>query len=271
MDDLLRYAIDEALKLGADYAEARYQKDLEEVILLKNGVPEISARSIDEGIGVRVLIDGGLGFASTSELKRSSIRSIVRSAVSIARAATKLLKNRIKLAEGRLAQAKVEVKPRIRFDAVDLDAKIEFLKDIDRGVVEAGTRKGVKAASRFFELKRWDMEKRLLTSDGADVYLKIPRVMFEYFITLSSPGAGSIQRFEHLGESRGWEAVESWRLVEKIPEEVSSISRVLLEGVSPPKDPVDLILGPELVGIICHESAGHLYSTLDSFSHRRPP
>ncbi|RLG06621.1 MAG: TldD/PmbA family protein [Thaumarchaeota archaeon] len=257
MDDLLRYAIDEALKLGADYAEARYQKDLEEVILLKNGVPEISARSIDEGIGVRVLIDGGLGFASTSELKRSSIRSIVRSAVSAARASTKLLKNRIKLAEGRLAQAKVEVKPRIRFDAVDLDAKIEFLKDIDGSVVEAGTRKGVKAASRFFELKRWDMEKHLLTSDGADVYLKIPRVMFEYFITLSSPGAGSIQRFEHLGESRGWEAVESWRLVERIPEEVSSISRVLLEGVSPPKDPVDLILGPELVGIICHESAGH--------------
>lgn len=42
MEDLIRSAIDLAGKLGADYAEARFQSDVSESIVLKNGVPEVS-------------------------------------------------------------------------------------------------------------------------------------------------------------------------------------------------------------------------------------
>ena len=257
MEDLLKLAMREAERLGAEYAEARYQRDVSETVILKNGVPEISARSVDEGICIRLLVDGGLGFASTCELNSSAARSIARSAVSLAKASAKLIRNKIRLGEGKISKARVEVKPRIRFDAVDLDSKIGFLREVDKAAVEAGERLGVKVSSRLLELRRWDMEKILLTSDGADIRLRIPRTMFEYFLTVSSPGKGVIQRFEHLGESRGWEAVEAWRPLDRISREVSAISKALLEGVEPPKEPIDLVLSPELVGIICHEAAGH--------------
>ncbi|MCD6312280.1 MAG: hypothetical protein J7L79_00520, partial [Thaumarchaeota archaeon] len=224
VEDLLRFAVDESLKLGAEYAEARYQKDLSETIILKNGVPEISARSIEEGICVRILVEGALGFASTSSLSRSSLGKITKSAYSMAKASSRMIKNRISLSEEAFSKAKVEVKPRVRFDSVDLDMKIGFLKEVDELILEAGEKSGVKVSTRLLEVGRMDVEKHVISSDGADVYTMVPRVFFEYFLTLNSPQHGTLQRFQHLGESRGWEAVEAWNLPEKISEEVKSIS-----------------------------------------------
>jgi len=257
VEDLLRFAVDESLKLGAEYAEARYQKDLSETMVLKNGVPEISARSIEEGVCVRILVEGALGFASTSSPSRSSLRKAIRSAYSMAKASSRLIKNKISLSEESLSEARVEVKPRVRFDSVDLDMKIGFLKEIDKLILEAGERSGVKVSTRLLEVGRMDVEKHLVNSDGADIRMRIPRAFFEYFLTLHSPQHGTLQRFQHLGEARGWEAVEAWNLPEMISEEVERISSILLHGKSPPRDPVDVILGPEVVGIACHESAGH--------------
>jgi len=255
-EDLLEFAVDYARRLGAEYAEARFQRDLTESVILKNGFPEVSARSVSRGIGVRVLVKGSLGFSSTSNLTRESIRKIVRAAVSIAKASSKL-GGKISMSEEKSSRARVEVKPRIRFDAVDVDAKIDFLKEIDGCAVETCGRLGVKLPSRLFELNRWDTEKHLITSDGADIYHKIPRVMAEYLITAHSPQHGTIQRFEELGESRGWEAIEAWKLPERLEHEAEAISKVLLEGVEPPKDIVDVVVGSEIVGLACHESAGH--------------
>jgi len=257
VEDLLKLAVNTSLGLGAEYAEARYQRDVSETVILKNGVPQVSARSIEEGICIRVLAAGALGFASTSSLNRSSIRRLAKSAYSIALASSRARKSKIMLSEEDLSKAVVEVKPRIKFDAVDLEARVGFLKEIDELVVEAGEELGVKASSRLLEVGRMDVEKRVINSDGADIHIKIPRSFFEYFLTLHSPQHGSLQRFQHLGESRGWEAVESWNLLEKLPEEVKRISSILIHGKLPPRDPVSVVLGPEVVGIACHESAGH--------------
>ncbi len=257
VEDLLRLAVDVALKYGAKYAEARYQKDVSESVVLKNGVPEISAESINEGIGVRALVNGALGFASTSELRKAAIRRAVKAAVAIARTSSKLRKREVELSVEEASEAKIKVKPRVKFEAVDLDAKIGFLKEIDGIAVDVGERMGIKVAARLLEFMRWDVEKRLMTSDGADVCMKVPRVMFEYFLTLHAPSKGTIQRFQTLGESRGWEAIETWKPAERISEEVGALSKVLLNGVKPPEGSLDVVLGPEIVGIACHESAGH--------------
>ena len=75
-EDLLEFAVDYARRLGAEYAEARFQRDLTESVILKNGFPEVSARSVSRGIGVRVLVKGSLGFSSTSNLTRESIKKL---------------------------------------------------------------------------------------------------------------------------------------------------------------------------------------------------
>lgn len=256
-EDLLFYAVDYARSLGAGYAEARFQRDVRESVVLKNGVPEVSARSVSRGLAVRVLVGNSMGFASTNELKKSSVRRIVRDAVAMARAAARVLSQGVSMGEGRLGRGKVVVKARISFENVDVEGKMEYLKEADSAAVEACERRGVKLPSRLIKVGRWDTEKHVVTSDGADVYHHVPRVTGEYFITAHHPQRGSIQRFENLGEARGWEAVERWSLPERLEAEADAIARVLLEAVEPPRDVVDVVVGPEIVGIVCHESAGH--------------
>ncbi|MCS7138318.1 MAG: TldD/PmbA family protein, partial [Candidatus Caldarchaeum sp.] len=63
MEDLLEYVLRKGGELGASYVEARYQRDHQSQIVLKNGVAEVSADIVEKGIGLRLLYRGSLGFA----------------------------------------------------------------------------------------------------------------------------------------------------------------------------------------------------------------
>jgi TldD protein len=51
--------------------------------------------------------------------------------------------------------------------------------------------------------------------------------------------------------------VKDWRPEEIAANDAKMLGRLLREGVAPPKGEVDMVLGPEVTGIICHESCGH--------------
>ncbi|MCS7125312.1 MAG: TldD/PmbA family protein [Aigarchaeota archaeon] len=256
-EDLLKDAVDFALSLGANYAEARYQKDVLESIVMKNGVPEVSVTSTDKGIAIRVLVGNSLGFSSTSRLNKASIRKIVKDSISMARAASKIVLQGVSMSDAKVCRGIVKIKPRIKWDSVDLEDKIEYLRDVDRNIVEVSEKMGVKLPSRLLTLEKWDLEKHVLNSDGADVIHIVPRTIFSFLLTLYHPQHGVLQRHIELGESRGWEAVEKWNLVESLKEETENLGNVLIKGVEPPNEEVDVVVGSEVVGLICHESAGH--------------
>ena len=72
--DLVEKAIDEGSKLGAKYIEARYVNLGGNTSILKNGVPELGGIVRSRGIGIRVLKDGGVGFASFNEINKEPER-----------------------------------------------------------------------------------------------------------------------------------------------------------------------------------------------------
>src|SRR5439155_798241 len=81
-----RLAVDQARSKGATYAEARYEKQDPENFILKNGVLDALYVGHDQGIGVRVLVNGALGFAATNSLSKVGVRAIVDDAIKIAKA-----------------------------------------------------------------------------------------------------------------------------------------------------------------------------------------
>ncbi len=84
--ELVDFAVDYATKKGASYAEARYEGQEQESFILKNGVLDALYIGDDRGIGVRVLVDGALGFTATNSLTKPDVRGIVDDAVKIAKA-----------------------------------------------------------------------------------------------------------------------------------------------------------------------------------------
>jgi len=254
---LLSHALERASKRGASYSEVRYQADTGTGIMLKNGVPEV-ASSIDKtGIGLRVIVGGSLGFGATNKLTKAGILKLVDDAIARAKASSPVVSNPTHMSEEQLGHDKVEVKPRIKFDNVEFDQVVELLKEADSASVVAAKPKGVELVSRMLELTSAVTHKHIITSDGGDVESKIPRNSFYYFLVGIHPQRGSAQRTSERGESRGWEAVESWDLVEVLGREGATMARVLAEGVPPPKDQVDVLAGGEVIGLVCHESSGH--------------
>ncbi|MGH2354946.1 MAG: PmbA/TldA family metallopeptidase, partial [Chloroflexota bacterium] len=78
-----------ALK-GATYADVRVVERRHEGITVKNGRVEAVSLSHTSGFGVRVLLDGSWGFASSADLSAAKAEQIAAFAVAIARASARV-------------------------------------------------------------------------------------------------------------------------------------------------------------------------------------
>ncbi|MCS6788668.1 MAG: TldD/PmbA family protein, partial [Aigarchaeota archaeon] len=97
-EDVLRRALELALQRGANYAEVRYQGEVRESVVLRNGFPVAGGTTVSKGVGVRVLVEGALGFSSTNVLRPAALREAVEEAVNLARASARTRKRPIEMA-----------------------------------------------------------------------------------------------------------------------------------------------------------------------------
>jgi len=257
LEDLLEFSINYARDLGADYAEARFQSDVSESVIVKNRVPEASLFQEKRGLSVRVIFKGSLGFASTDKVTKNEARNTATRAFKIAKAAARVLVRGVSMGGEDLEKGKVTIKPRINFSCVDLESKIQLLQEVDERAEEAAKEAEAKLPARILTLDTRDTEKIVITSDGANVSSSIPRAALFAFLTAYDPEKGTAQRYLNLGEAAGWESVERWNLPKLLWEEAYSLASILKEAKSPSKGAMDIVLGPEVVGIVSHESCGH--------------
>ena len=92
MRDLTERALDTATSLGASYADVRIVRRHEESIAIKTGRVEGVASNESEGFGIRVLLDGAWGFASSYVLTGAEADRVAGEAVRIARASATALR-----------------------------------------------------------------------------------------------------------------------------------------------------------------------------------
>jgi PmbA protein len=87
--DLLRYAIKHAEALGASDAEAYGATNNESEIFIENNDIKQAKSQSTQSIGIRVVLDGSIGFYSTNDLTKSKIRDAAAIAIKVARASPK--------------------------------------------------------------------------------------------------------------------------------------------------------------------------------------
>lgn len=255
MEEYARLAVDHSLKLGAEYAEARVQRNLGHTYTLKNGIAEPVNLTRQLGVGIRVIADGALGFASTNSLEQADIRSSAESAVRTAKASRRLIESPTRLSEEKSWEDHWEAKMQIDLRGVPIEEKFEILFTIERSLAPENVH--VSLPSRIILLDEDLAEKYYVNSDGAKLHSFVPRLSLLFILTASEPGKGTVQRIRHEAQSRGWEAIDEWKPKEIAADEAKMLGRLLREAVPPPQGEIDLVLGPEITGIICHESCGH--------------
>ncbi|OYT51518.1 TldD-like protein [Candidatus Bathyarchaeota archaeon ex4484_135] len=258
MRDLADLAVELALKMGADYAEARYHDDKANFYVLRNGVPEMAGFERSRGIGIRVLVQGSLGFSSLNRPDKALLERRVKEAISMAKASARVRKKPIRFSEEKAEEASWEARAKEPFEGVPVEEKMELLFDLEK-VLTSKEEVGVQVPFRLLELIESTTERYFVNSEGARISCRVPRVEFLSIATAFEPGKGTEQDMVQEGASKGWEFIRELKPGELLKERTRALGKVLKEGVSPPKGTIDIILGSEVVGLMVHESCGHPY------------
>ncbi len=251
--DSAELAIKTAVSLGAKFADVRLEKKIYNGFLLKNGVVQASSFDENYGLGVRVLINGTLGFSSTNDLSVHGVKNAVSFAIKDAKSFSRM-NNGIDLLGSKSYLKDYSVKEKVPIADVGADEHLKVLFDIDKAILSTK----IKVPYRYLYLSDSIDERHYLNSEGSAITSRIPRVNFYYFLTLSEKNKTS-QRYWQYGKSSGFEGFEQFNLPKVLSSDVIAMKKNMEIGVKAPVGKLDVVVGPQVTGIIVHESGGHPY------------
>ena len=254
MRDFTDRALDTAASIGAGYADIRVVHRLTESISVKSGRLEGVASGESEGFGIRVLVDGAWGFASSHRIEAEEADRVAGEAVRIAKASATALRNRVVLDDRPPANGSYETPVVEDPFEVSLETKAADLLAADRA---AGSVRGVTFTESTYAAQR--ERKTYAASDGS---------FTEQTITHVGAGveANAVEGDEHQRRSYpdaggGWQAagyeyVRGLDLAEQAGR-FGEEAVALLSAPQCPSGQFTIVLDPSQLYLQVHESCGH--------------
>lgn len=244
-------ALDSARAAGATYADARILRMRQQAVLARNERLHDIEDTESLGIGVRCLVDGAWGFASSSVLTDDGIQGIACRAAALARASASLKDREVVLAPEARHVAAYRTPREIDPFGVPLDVKAGLLLEANAAMLRVSEIKLAMGILQFFA-----QEQLFVSSDGSRI--RRDRVVTQ--ATLTAHAAGNNDRQSRIykvsGKHAGWEHVLAGDLPGNAPR-VASEARDKLFAEAGPTGNFDLILDPEHLYLTIHESIGH--------------
>jgi TldD protein len=253
--EIAQLAVEAARKAGAGYADARLVSEEVESLTVRNQEMEGIDRSFSQGIGVRVLVDGYWGFAATSRVDDAEIERISALAVAIARAASRLPMEPVRLAEVEPATATWSTPLQEDPFTVDLDEKISLLMEASRRMQQVPGLSFGESSLDFYRRKTF-----FASTEGAAIDQTV--VHSGGGIEATAVGDGAMQRrsfpnsFRGHLRAAGYEHIRSLALVDEA-ERIARESVELLSAKDCPSEVTTVVLDSNQVVLQVHESVGH--------------
>jgi TldD protein len=255
MKDLLTVALDAAASSGASYADVRGVELTSESLGVRGPTVEALDRTESNGFGVRVLIDGAWGYASTAMLTDEEAARVARTAAEVARASATAISKPIELVPEPAHTATWTTKILKDPLAVSLEDKVGLLTSAAETMEKVD---GVRVGRGTMDLLR--QRSWFLSSEGSD----IDQTIFHTGagIEATSVVDGEVQVRSYPGSFRGhfsaagYELVESMALVDHA-QETAEQAVALLTAEPCPSTTTTLVLDGHQTMLQVHESVGH--------------
>lgn len=245
-EDIAEYALETAQK-ETNWAEIRLLSSQANSLIWKNGSLENVSFFDQNGVSIRVLINGAMGFASTNILAKKTVKGMVAKAIKMAKSQDK--KKPLKLSKEKIYSTEWVVRPKKAFPGIS--EKISLLKNIDDILTGMDN---VQAC--FYHIEDSIQKKLYLNSEGAHISSVVPYISFFYLLSIGS-NTESQQINRQFGNTGGWEFINEWKITEKISHDATVLNDLITKGHKPPKGCIDFVIGPAITGLIAHESCGH--------------
>lgn len=262
-------ALNAARSKGATYTDVRIGRYLNQFVVTREDKVQNIVNTESYGMGVRVVANGGWGFAATDKLDKDSIAKAAELAVAIAKENSRLLSEPVRLAPQK-GYGEVSWKAPIEKNSfeVPIKEKVDLLLNVNDAAMKAGAD---YVNSILFMVNE---QKYFASSDGSYIDQDVHRIWPTFFITkidkatgkfetrnaLSSPmGMGyeylyarpqdKIQGITPLYKGR-YDMIEDARFAGQQAGEK-------LKAKSVEAGKYDLILDPSHLWLTIHESTGH--------------
>jgi TldD protein len=254
---LINRALNLAQVRGASYADIRVVQRRTQNITVKNGVVEAVSDNESQGFGVRVVVDGAWGFASSALLTPEEVERVTALAVRIGRASALFKTSSVKLGPPVSHTGTYSTPIQIDPWAVSLEEKIDLLLRAD---TDLQATPGVRVATS--NLAFWRDNKIFANTEGAYLEQEIVESGGGIEATALNPEEGEVQKrsypnsFGRDQRTQGWEAILEMDLpgsAGRIGEEAVA----LLSADQCPSGVTSLILGATQLALQVHESCGH--------------
>jgi TldD protein len=256
-------ALQRAADLGAQHADFRAERILEQHIGLSDGTPETMADIDVLGLAVRVVVDGTWGFAATVDMTPDAAARAAGEAVQVARVAAAINSERIELAD-EPAHGDVSWVSAYRVDpfGASLTDKVELLSQWSSALLADERIAHVDAALlQVRECKFYSdgattaLQQRVRIAPSLTCVAIEPDGRFETMRTLAPPAGRGL---EYLGGSPwgGTAADGAW----DFPGELAAMPGLLAEKLAAPgvsSGRYDLVIDPSNLWLTIHESVGH--------------
>lgn len=248
---LAAVALDAARAAGASYADVRFGRYRRQAVGTRERQVTGVSDSESFGVGVRTLVNGAWGFASTNLVTRDEVARTAREAAATARAARRAQRRPVVLAPVRAVKGTWTTPIKTDPLEVPIEEKVALLLAANEAALKV---KNVRFASTSVASLR--EEKTLATTDGTFVTQTFYRISPNF--TATAIDAGDFQSYteELAPRGAGWEYVlgldlagqaASWaeRAAEKLGAKSVEVGRY------------DLVLDPRNLWLTIHESVGH--------------
>jgi TldD protein len=244
LDELLSVA----LARGGDYADLYFEYRVANGVGIEEQIIKSAAKSVMQGVGVRVISGAKTGYAYTDEIAYDSIRKAAETASHIARAG------------GSTSLLGVNATPNARnlypvefpVSSVDVARKIELLRKADKAA------RGFDSRIREVQSSISDEMKYVMiaTSDGRLVSDTQPLARFG--LSCIADDDGNLQVGRSGGGGRiGIDFFDDSLTPEYLGTEAARQSIVQLDAIPAPAGKMEVVLGPGWPGILLHEAVGH--------------
>jgi TldD protein len=247
-------AISTARNLGASHTDVRIERVRSGYLKLRDARPETQIDNTTTGMGVRVIVNGTWGFASSPEISPTTAKKLAEIAVAMARTSKPLSTEEISLApeaiySNRTWVSEYELDP---FD-VDDEVKIARLAELSSNLLATPTVNHVEAHTMF-------VKEQKFYADSYGTSTSQQRVRIQTQLKAVNVSATGFESMRTLAQPAGygWEWMDN--SVYDWDAEIAELPSLLAEKVKAPSIEArkyDLLIHPSNLWLTIHESIGH--------------
>jgi len=252
MKNLAEKIRDEGLKRKVDFLDIRVLQSESTNISLQDGKVDKLFHGENQGLGIRVLLDGVWGFAASNSLELKAAWEALDTAIEMARASSARVQKRVELykVQGIVDDvvAGVEIDPR----SVPLAKKMKVLASYEQAALEYAKDKLVNSTVGYSDSFRREI---VCNTSGTLISSEYIRTNIGCSMTAQEENVRQ-QGYEGYARLGGYELIESLT-PEKVTVEAAKTAVSLLSARRAPSGKFPVIFHPKTAGLLIHEALGH--------------